>query len=899
MKIKYLYKPLILAIIFLLPACSTKKNSFTRRVYHNLTAHYNVYWNGEQKLKKGLSSLDESVQDNYADILPIYKYGTKKDASSISSQMEYVIEKSKKTVRKHSMEFGGKEYVRYIDNSFLMQGQALFYKHEYMQARRKFEYVINEYKNPEKTEALLWLGRCFTQMKMYGRALTTYDQIKTIIEGKKEEINKFTKRTLPLMYAEVFLAQENYKGAIPYLLNGMELCKKKQLKTRIMFIMAQIYQKQGYDKQAVKYFKEVIKRNPEYKMSFNARIRLATSLNLGTEEMEEVIKSLYKMLKEEKNEEFRDQIYYALGEIAIKRGEEEKGLKNYRKSVQFSVSNDYQKAQSSLKVADISFKNKDYPTAKYYYDTALMVLPIEYPGIFKLQRKSYTLSYLVENLDNIHLQDSLQRLAKMPEAKRNALIDSIIKEYNAEQARIKAEENRRYNEFEGQMRIGGRRLSAPGNSLNASSVGGGWYFYNVQAKSSGYNQFLRKWGKRKLEDNWRLYNKKASFFTFDQAGEMPSDSTAVSDTTNYSTDPTKRETYLQNIPLTEEAMKESDSLIAKSLYNNGFIYKIQLKDAGLSIDSFEDYIKRYPEYSDAILVYYQLYKLYESNGDADNQAKLRKIILTKFPKSDYALIIQDPEFYSSLLDTKKKHQSMYEETYRAYTEGDYLTAKVISADAIDNYPATKLTPRFKLLKAISENRIAKQQDSLKVQLQNIAKDYPKSEVYSFVQDILKRMEKEEDSLSNEAKKDLEEQNILTKALEVYAEPSVKDKNHFYILLVNSKKVKVNAVKTRMSDFNRNSYGSDGLKVSDVIFKDSIRMITVSNLTDVKQAMSYLENISNNRYIFSKIDDKAFKHFVVSLRNYQTFYKEKNLKDYEVFFRKFYIKENDNIHQGEL
>ncbi len=862
-----------------------------------MTAHYNVYWNGRDKLRSGLKSLDESVQDNYADILPIYKYGTKEDGASIASQMEYVVEKSKKTVRKHSMEFGGKEYVRWIDDSFLMQGKALFYKHDYMQARRKFEYVIKTYKNPEKTEALLWLGRCFTQMEMYGRAAASFDQIKNIIKEGKEDVNKFTKRTLPLMYAELLMKQDNHEAAVPYLLNGMELCRKKQQKTRIMFIIAQIYQEKGYEKQAAKYFKEVIKRNPEYTMSFNARIRLATSLNVGEEETEEIIRSLQKMLKDEKNEDYRDQIYFALGEIAIKRGDEEGAIDNYRKSVQFSVSNDYQKAESSLRVADLSFKNKDYPMAKYYYDTALMVLPIEYPDIFKLQRKSYTLSYLVENLDNIHLQDSLQQLAKMPEAKRNALIDSIINEYKAEQARIKAEENRRYNQYEGQMRIGGRQINT-GSSLGASSVGGGWYFYNMQAKSSGYNQFIRKWGKRKLEDNWRLYNKKADNFFFGDEGEVVSDSTNVSDTTNYSTDPTNRQTYLQNIPLTEEALKESDSLIAKSLYNNGFIYKIQLKDDSLAVASFDDYVSRFPKYDDAILVYYQLYKLYEQLGDMDNQLKIKNLILKEYPESDYALIIQDPDFYSNLLDTKKKHQSMYQESYRAYTSGDYLTTKLISTDAIENYPVTKLTPRFKLLKSISENRLDNQLDSLKVHLQNIAKDYPKSDVYAFVQDILKRMEKEEDSLSNQAQKEKEEQNILTRALEVYAAPSAKDQDHFYILLVDSKRVNVNAIKTRVSDFNRDSFGSDILKVSDVIFKDNIRMITVSNLTDQAQAMKYLRDISNSKYVFSIMSDKIFKHFVVSLRNYQNFYKQKNIPDYQVFFRKFYVKD-EPIKQGEL
>lgn len=875
--------------------CSTKKNTFTRRVYHNLTAHYNAYWNGNESLKEGLRELDGSVQDNYAEILPVYKYGAKEDGTSLAPMMDRAIEKSNKVVRKHSMEFGGKEYVRWIDNSYLMHAKALFYKHEYLKARRKFEYVIREYEAPEKIEAMLWLGHTFAQLEYYGRASSTFDQVKSIIVNGEEEVNNFTRTQLPMMYADLELKQEKYDAAVPHLLNGISLVTKKQQKTRLMFILAQIYQQQEKDELASRYFNDVIKRNPEYAMAFSAKIRLATSVDVDSEQSEEVIEELNKMLKDFKNEEFRDQIYFALGEIAWKKQQDTLAIKNYRLSVAHSISNDFQRASSSLKVADIYFDKRNYPMAKSYYDSALQVLPYDYKNLYKLQRKSYTLSRLVENLETINLQDSLQMLASLSESERVKIVDSIIVAYKLEQQRIKEQEELQQQQAAA-MRQNSLTLRA---SSGISSVGGAWYFYNSQAKSMGYTQFVGEWGRRNLEDNWRLSNKRMTAFFFDEEeDELVEGEEGVVDSTQIVvTDPMKRETYLQYIPLEEDQIKESDTLIAEALYDVGFIYKIQLKDDVQAIESFADYTSRFPEYPDAVKVYYQLYQLYVSEGNTAKAEEVKDIILSRFGDTDYALILQDPEYFDRVQSDHIKLKELYKETYNAFDQGSYMTVKLISEDAIRNYEETELTPRFKFLRAIAIRKIEDSKDTLKYELQQIVKDYPKHEVYTLAQNILKKMEKDADTLSVDEQEDKQKQEQLARAMETYVE-NMKT-GHFYIIFVNSDSVNVSAAKTRVADHNKKFFKNEKLKVSSVVYSKKVRMITVSQFHNSLEAMTYFNSIAENEYVFNIIGEKSFKHFVISSENYPKLYKSKNIVDYQVFFEANYIPEGEYPKMGRM
>ena len=404
----------------LVTACSTKKNTFTRRAYHNLTAHYNAYWNGNESLKDGISELRKSARDNYTSVLPVYNFGTQSNAQAINPNMDRAIEKASKVIQRHSMVFDKKEHVRWVIYSYMLIGKANFYKQDYNAARRAFEYVSRQYSDePVKYEAMLWMGRTYKQLKQYDKAITTYDLISS--ESVGQLLPWIVRKDLPLAYADMFIAQGKYGQAREFLEKAIPLNSNGKLRTRINFILGQIYQKEGKDNRSGEYYTKVIKGSASFEMAFNARINLARVYNANSGDKRLIVKELEKMLRDAKNKDFNDQIYFALAEIALKDKNDTLEVQYLRKSVASSVSNDYQKSTSSLRLADKYFKRPDYRLAQAYYDSAMMFLPKDFPDYEKIAEKTDILTRLVINLQTIHVQDSLQNLAGMPEAERNKI----------------------------------------------------------------------------------------------------------------------------------------------------------------------------------------------------------------------------------------------------------------------------------------------------------------------------------------------------------------------------------------------------------------------------------------------------------------------------------------------
>ena len=254
--------------LLLLGGCNTKKNTITRRMFHNLTSHYNVFWNGEQSLKEGDKQLKTSVKDDYTKVLRVYNYGTKQDGMSLNSKMDRALEKTSICVQKHSMKFSSRERVKWIDDAYLVMGKAHFYKHDYIPARRTFDFVATEYNyNNIAYVANLWLIKTFIQTEQYPRAIASIEQL----QAKTAGLNKLPKevtRDLDFTIADYYIATKDYNNAVRYLQNGLLFNKNRDTRTRAMFILGQIYMLQGDSERAIKQFKKVIKRNPVYEMAF-------------------------------------------------------------------------------------------------------------------------------------------------------------------------------------------------------------------------------------------------------------------------------------------------------------------------------------------------------------------------------------------------------------------------------------------------------------------------------------------------------------------------------------------------------------------------------------------------------------------------------------------------------
>ena len=737
--------------------------------------------------------------------------------------------------------------------------------------------ICYEYENnPSKYEAMLWLARTYIEMEQFEKSEPLLNLIQSDMNDE-ENIPTSVYKEFALVNADQYIKQEKYDYAIDYLYDGIARAGKKDIKTRAKFILAQIYQMDGDLDQASQLYAEVIKRNPPYEMAFQSKINLARAYEADNGDSKNIIKYLSRMLRDDKNKEFLDQIYFALAEVAFKDKDDTLGIHYLRLSVARSVSNNYQKSTSSLKLADIYFAMPEYELSQAYYDTAVTFLPEDYPNYTEIKNKADKLSELVANLWVIQVEDSLQMLAFMSDEERLAIIDEIIEELIEEEQRLREAEELAQSMATFDQGQSGFATSQP--------IGGAkWYFYSTNALSNGYSEFIRKWGNRKLEDLWRLKDKQVIIYEPDEILDEELDSLMqAGDTLGIlAMDQHNREYYLKDIPFTQEALEKSDRSIAEAYYNLGLIYVEGLHNSAKSIEAYETLLDRYPNNPNKLKVYYQLYRLYLDIGNSEKSDYYKNLIVNDFPDSDYAMIILDPDYYKKMQASESALTTLYDKTYSAYKNGRYYTVISNSDMAVNLYGDTaNLIPKFLYLKALSVGKVDVV-DSLAVALKVIVTNYPNSEVKPLAQNLLDYISKDRPDLATGVSQVQQDT--------VFQSPYTYDPNsiHLYLLVVKRQAVKLNAMKVKISDHNKKYYSLRELSINSVLLDENRYMITVGNFESAVKALKYFNQISGDEYVFSDLGIGNFSEAVISMKNYPIFYKDKGVNLYWKFFEIEYL-----------
>lgn len=866
-----------------LNSCSNKKNTFTRRVYHNLTAHYNTWWNGNESLREGIRDLDKNVKDNYTEVLPVFKLGGKKDLGPINPKADRAIEKASKVIQNNSMYFNKKEYNRWIDDSYFMIGKAYFYKQEYTSARRTFEFILTRYKDSPLTgEIFLWLALTNNELGHFTRSEADLEKFRALMSRIPQP------RSMMLFYqkvsADYWLKQERPENAKNHLHAAVQLSRDKAGKTRMLFILGQIYMEEGQFSRATEMFREVVRRNPRYDMVFTAQLNIAKSFDVASGQAGRIEKMLEGMLKDEKNKPYQDQIYYALAEIQFKQGNITPGMDYLRLSVARSKSNDFQRVQSSLRLAGLYFEKPQYIEAQAYYDTALQALPREHPDYEGLKEKTVVLTDLVTNLVVVQNEDSLQRLAAMPEAERIRVIDAIIAKIAEEERKKQEEERMEYGGLPGFNQMG-RDMQ--------TTTSGAWYFYNPSAISFGFTDFKRKWGNRKLEDLWRLSNKQVMDFGDDPKELAAKGDSLAGDSTlaKRSSDPKKRETYLQDIPLTPESILASNIKISEALFNAAFIYREGLKDLGNSAETFEVLATRFPDTAinkNYLITCYQLVVLNERLGNQEKADYYKSLLINGFPDTDYARILADPDYNREIERKNNAASDFYRRTYEAYTSGQYYLVVMNCDDARLRFAESKQIPKFDFLRALAIGKVDIQ-DSLVANLQKVVKRHPGTEVARSAADILQALARQDPELAGRISLDPMVADSAAKVEDVSIyNPGIQGQ-HFFLIAANSKQIDVNALKIRLSDFNERSYRLENFTISSIVLNDTLEVVSVGVFKSGDASLNYYREIIDNDYVFSALRRSNYDAFVISAINYPVYYQDKNTRRYMAFFEKEYLK----------
>ncbi len=869
--------------LLLLSGCSTKKNTLTRRMFHNLTSHYNVYFNGEASLKDGDKQLRTSVKDDYLKVLRVYNYGTQQNGMSLNATMDRALEKTSICVQKHSMKFGSRERVRWIDDAYLVMGKAHFYKHDYIPAKRTFDFVATEYSyNDIAYVANMWLIKTYIQTEEYPKAVAMIEQLQARTSGLSK-LPKELMRNMDFTIADYYIAVKDYNKAIPFLKNGILLNKDRDLRTRAMFIMGQIYMHQGDSERATAQFKKVIKRNPEYEMVFESRMNIA---KVGTADNAEALyKMMRKMLRDPNNEDYRDRIYYAMAELALREGDENKAINYLRKSVEAYKDNQIQRAQSSLKVATMLFDRNEYELAQAYYDTAVTSMNREQEGYDSIMNISQTLNELVMYASVVRDQDSLLRVAAMDSVSRNILIDRIIAQVIEQEEMEKAQ-----REYEEQLALMGSAVGGgeeKPTSEPTSNVTSSWYFYNPTSVSKGVTEFTRKWGMRKNEDNWRISDKRSMAAALsgeedDEGITAEKNAKAKQDSLNATYTTHDRGYYLQDLPFTMEQKEVCDSLIADGLYHLGFLYMDRLNDLPRSIESYEKLDTRYPGNEKEQPTWYALYKMHKDLNHEEQSLVYKGKIFDKYPTSSYAEFINDPSYFEKLQAQEREASDFYSKTYEAFEQGQFYRVKMNCERAMRLYETdTAFMPRFAFLHAVAQGRMVSI-DTMAFALYNLVRTYPNSAITPYARDVLENINVEYDLglvLTEIDNKEAGDQPEVKKASPYTYEPNAE---YFVMIVCDTKTVRVEPLKVRISDFNKKEHRTRNFTIKDVVLDDARTLVTIGNFNGEQQATDYITSMFLSDYVFGGIDASKYTIKPISIKNYPVFYQSKDLDEYIQF-----------------
>ncbi len=859
-----------------------EKNTRAARFYHGMTARYNIYFNGYESFKDGILKIRNGRNDDYAVLLNVFEYSDPASSSLCSSDMDRTIQKASKLISLKSITakpeiknknkttpqdeelITRKEYNEWVDDSYLLIALARFYKREYNEAASVFEYCITQANDPLiRKEASVWLARVHNEKGNYS------DSYRILNEFNNSD--KFPKTMRAMYYttlADLYIKQQKLPEAIEPLGKAIDNVSGKRTKYRLTYLLAQLNEKAGNTYRAISLYRKVVKMNPPYDVEFNARINIAGVFDVRTGNPAEMQKEMEKMLKDSKNKDFHDQIYYALGNLAMKEGNEKEALEFYRKSVSSSTINQNQKGRSYLALAEYYYNKNDLLKAGRYYDSTVIFLDqdvSEYPA---LKSKSENLNTVVSQLNIIEKEDSLQRIAAMSESERNSFIASIINEIT------KAESEGRTSQYADRYNMGQFYENERRFQDNIQQEGK-WYFYNQAALTFGRTEFKRRWGERKLEDNWRRIIKirATSSMTVAENGETTTNGndSLNAGTINYK-DP---EFYLKDLPLTDSLMEASNSRMAFAYLNAGKAYSEKIHDLDGAVKSFESLISRFPGNE---LVPEALYNLYKVNQEMNNSSSetYKQRLINGFPDTEFAKMISDPEYYEKKIADLKMAEQLYEEAYKIYTNEDFKNTISKCDEALKKFGRDILAPKFLLLRAYAIARISDER-TFKDELNNIIKLWPDSEESKKAAELTAYINKKVPELK------VEEEKVIARELFVADTSS----NHVFILIIENPSFNINQAAFDVISFNIDNYTNLNYRTEGTLIDNKYIMIKVSGFKQYKEALDYFNSFSTQTLVRNPSGSKMYS-FIINENNLRVLNEDKYPARYLLFFQENYL-----------
>lgn len=866
----------IIIAFFSLWSCSNKNSAFINRVYHNTTARYNGYFNSRQSIKEGLRTYAEGQTESYDTLINIFT-NTDDNPSSLFPAMDKAIEKSNQVIIDHSIEIRGEEFNKWVDENYLCIARGHFYKQDYEKAIEVLEFTTKKYPDRKGIEQhYSFLIRSFVKNDNSKDASIYLGAM-----NKLEDLKRKAQLTVAKTNAYFNIHQQSYERAIEFVEVAIKLERKRKEEYRLKYLLAQLYNLTGDGSKAIPILAEISKKSNNYDLAFAAVMMQAQSVDNKVSGYA-VKKRLEDMLKDDKNEEYLDQIYYALAEIEWSQLNFKEGLDYLYLSVENSFNNNKQKAKSYNKIADYYYGEKSYQLAKINYDSTYAYLS---DGSKKdnLKNLLVNLDELVVELNTIDKNDSLIYIYNLSPEEQSKKLDRV-------QDKIRRD---KVKEKQLQQQAALKKANAANNN-KGSKQKGNWYFYNDNAKKLGQKEFEKVWGNRPLVDNWRLKSK------LQQSGAS-ANTTNNANTTILATqvDVPSTAELKANLPKNNTEVAELEGQTMRALYQSGIIYKENFNDFDNAIEAYENLISRYDTTSLKLNVYYQLYRLYVAKENQSNNKFFafdtkassiyyEDLILVEYPNSEFASLIKNPNYLEEKEAEAKAEASVYDNLYLSYlNQTDSINRKMLDSALKEDLLAAVNSKVLFLSARLAANM--RDTTRLLADLSNIVSNYTEEPVYEPALAMKKRLE---DLLkikpSATATNNNSVQDTTTATEEKIFEENVKGTQYYLIICPKSLKININDFKNEIATFNDTYFSNTKLSVNHSFIDNENQIILIKTFASEDEAVKYYNAIEDQKLsAMQQVGKSKLSHFPITTKNFINLFKNKNVEAYKKFFVKTY------------
>ncbi|GAB4252155.1 MAG: hypothetical protein Tsb0034_30900 [Ekhidna sp.] len=831
--------------------CSPYKNNPLNNSFHDLTAHYNAYFIANERIKEIEQSIFDDQEWNYNKVLPIFPQFDTTKSASLSKEIEDCIQKASIAIQRHP---GSK----WEDDSYILVGKARHYASEFPDAIETFKYVNTHSEDDNARHyALSELIKTFTEFEEYNNAIAVKDYL------LKEKLNKENKRRMFMNSAYLYQKKDDPNKMVGNLVEAEELATRD--KARINFIIGQTYHELGFESEAFRYYKNVLKHSPTYELEFYAKLYMAQVTELAnSNDLKKIQRYFKSLLRDPKNKDYYDKIYFELAGFELKNGHMEEAIKNYKLSIRNSTNNNRQKGYSYLSLGQIYYDSiKNFVLAKSYYDSTVSVLPQDEENYEEIKKRQEILVDFVEQVVTIQKNDSLLQLSTLSEDSLIAFASTIISaEREAEKVKKEKEKQAAIN------RARNISESSGDNLITTTSSGSVWYFNNPSQVSRGRNEFIRKWGDRKLEDDWRRSNKSTNLQEQEVEVAVENVSEASGETEETTIEDEAR-AMIASVPSTEDEKLRLLGEIETAYYNLGNIYNLRLEEDANAASSFEELLRRFPETIYEAEVLYQLYLLYKEL-DPGKSVMYGEQLKGKYPDTVYAKLVDNPNYREESFATTEQLKRLYKRMYKQYKSSMYKEVLHSADSALRKHPENEFSDNIALLRVLAVGQ-TEEDHRYQFELGQFIDTYPESELLDHAKSLVKASEDFQQKRYNSAK---------ARFIEDFKQ------KHFFVIVYDIKPNLTSALPQVLQDFLA-SKNFNNLKTGNLILSEEKSMIFVDAFPGKGTATSFLDAFNADVDLRNEFKGEKFDVFVITVDNFDIFYKTKDVSAYISFFEKHY------------